>query len=189
MPALFLSEDEVREALTMPVAIDAVEEAFRQLAEGKAQNVPRSRARGGGIVLHTMSASADYAGLVGWKAYTTTARGARFHVALYDSASGAMLALIEADYLGRMRTGAASGVATEHMARRDATKVGILGSGNQARTQLEAVCVVRPITRAYVYSPTREHRERFAQEMEPTCKTEVVPVDRPQEARSGRAHV
>lgn len=189
MPALFLSEGEVREVLTMPVAIDAVEEAFRQLAEGNARNVPRSRAHGGGVILHTMSASADYAGLVGWKAYTTTASGARFHVALYDSASGAMLALIEADYLGRMRTGAASGVATKHMARRDATKVGILGSGKQARTQLEAVCVVRPITHAYVYSPTLERRERFAKEMEPVCKIEIVPVDRPQEAVEGRGIV
>jgi ornithine cyclodeaminase/alanine dehydrogenase len=182
MPALFLTEDEVREVLTMRRAIDAVEEAFRQLAEGGAQNVPRSRAHGKGVMLHTLSASADYLGLVGWKAYTTSASGARFHVALYDAAGGAMVALLEADHLGRMRTGAASGVATDHMARRDAQRVGVLGSGRQARTQLEAVCVVRGITQAYVYSPDPEHRERFAEEMEPVCKTEVVPVDRPREA-------
>lgn len=182
MPALFLSEDEVREVLTMPLALEAVEQAFRQLAGGKAHNVPRSRARGDGILLHTMSAASDELGLVGWKTYTTTAEGARFHVALYDSGTGAMTALIEADYLGQVRTGAASGVATEHMARRDATRVGIFGSGKQARTQLEAVCAVRSIAQAYVYSPNPEHRNRFAEEMQTVCNTEVVPVDRPQEA-------
>lgn len=185
MPALFLCEDEVRQVLTMRVAISAVEEAFRQLADENAENTPRQRTRGDGAMLHSMSASATYAGLLGWKTYTTTKAGAQFHVGLYDAATGAMLALIEADHLGRIRTGAASGVATQHMARGDAEKVGILGSGRQARTQLEAVCLVRPITQAYVYSPTPEHRERFAAEMEPILGVEIIPVDRPQEAVEG----
>lgn len=185
MPALFLCEDEVRQVLSMRVALDAVEEAFRQLADETAENVPRRRTRSDAACLHSMSASATYAGLLGWKAYTTTKTGAQFHVGLYDATSGAMVALLEADHLGRIRTGAASGVATEHMARRDAEKVGILGSGRQARTQLEAVCLVRPITQVYVYSPTPENRERFAAEMEPICGAEVIPVDRPQEAVEG----
>ena len=76
MPALYLTEADVNQLLDMSLAIEVVEEAFRQLADGKADNVPRVRAKGRGIVLHTMSAAADYLGLVGWKCYTTTRAGA-----------------------------------------------------------------------------------------------------------------
>lgn len=179
MAVLYLTEDEVREVLDMRMALDAVEEAFRQMAEGRARNVPRRRAAAPGFLLHTMSATAEYAGLAGWKAYTTVHGAARFHIGLYDLASGEMLALLDADHLGRMRTGAASGVATECMARQEARNVGVFGSGKQARTQLEAVCAVRNIERAYVYSPNAEHRDRFAREMEEICETEVVSADRP----------
>ncbi|MCH7688479.1 MAG: ornithine cyclodeaminase family protein, partial [Planctomycetes bacterium] len=82
MPALFLSEDDVRELMDMETSIEVVEEAFRHLADETAANVPRVRAVAPGIVLHNMSASADYLGLVGWKAYTTTKSHARFHVAV-----------------------------------------------------------------------------------------------------------
>jgi ornithine cyclodeaminase/alanine dehydrogenase len=87
---------------------------------------------------------------------------------------------MQADFLGQMRTGAASGVATEYMARPDATEVGLFGSGKQARTQLLAVCTVRRIRRVQVYSPNDEHRRRFAAEMSDLCQTEIVPVPRPE---------
>ena len=158
MPTIFLTEDDVRELMDMETSIEVVEEAFRQFAAGEAKNVPRARAAADGILLHTMSASADYLGLVGWKAYTTTKQGARFHVAVYDIDTGEMAALIEANYLGQLRTGAASGVATEYMARPDAKVVGIFGSGLQARTQLKAVCTVRRIERVEVYSRNDDRR-------------------------------
>ncbi|MCY2965618.1 MAG: hypothetical protein NT069_18640 [Planctomycetota bacterium] len=137
MPPLYISDSEVRELLDMELAIAALEEAFRQLAKGGATNVPRARARGEGIILHTMSAAADYLGLVGWKSYTTTATGAKFLVGLYSSATGELLALVEADFLGQLRTGAASAVATEFLARPDSKVVGLFGAGLQARTQLQ----------------------------------------------------
>ncbi|MCH7988257.1 MAG: ornithine cyclodeaminase family protein, partial [Planctomycetes bacterium] len=112
----------------------------------------------------------------------TTKNNARFHTAVYDSSTGAMLALIEADYLGQLRTGAASGVATEYMARPDSKVVGIFGSGKQARAQLKAVCTVRRIEHVAVYSPNAEHREKFADEMGEYCATHVVPVHNPEEA-------
>src|SRR5581483_8220822 len=108
-------------------------------------------------------------GVLGYKAYATTRRGAQFHVGLYDGKTGSLLALIQADYLGQMRTGAASGVATQYMARPDATEVGLFGSGKQACTQLQAICKVRKITRVSVYSPNEEHRRRFAAEMSNLC--------------------
>lgn len=181
MPAIYLTEDDVREVMDMESSIEVVKEAFRQLAAGNAENHPRVRAKIPGAMLHNMSAAAEYLGMVGFKAYTTTKAGARFHVAVY-TAEGEPAALISADYLGQLRTGAASGVATEYMARPDAKVVGVLGTGKQARTQLKAVCTVRKIQRVDVYSPNAERCIRFAEEMAAWCDTEVAAVHAPDEA-------
>jgi alanine dehydrogenase len=182
MPAIYLTEDDVRDLVDVETAIPLVEAAVRNLADGKAQNIPRSRAFAKGIALHAMSAAAEYLGFVGWKNYTSTRRGARFHVGLSEIASGDLVALIEADYLGQVRTGSASGVATDYMAKSDARTVGLFGTGKQARTQLKAVCSVRRIERAEVYSRNAERRERFAAEVSEFCGTRVAAVHSPQEA-------
>lgn len=182
MPAILLTEHDVRQLLDMRGALAVIEEAFRQLAERRAMNVPRVRAKGRGIVLHMMSAAADYLGLVGWKCYTTTRGGARFHVGLYDGATGALAALVEADRLGQLRTGATTGVACEWMADMTATEMGLFGSGYQAETQLEAVAAVRQIRRAFVYSRSEQRRLEFAEKMSRQLGMEVIAVDRPQEA-------
>lgn len=179
MSALYLRESDVRELLDMELAIDAVERAFQELAVGRAMNVPRQRARAPGICLHTMSASAEYLGMVGWKTYTTTKSGMRFLVGLYSQQDGSLLALIEADYLGQLRTGAASGVATSYMARPDSKVVGVFGTGQQARTQLKAVCTVCRIELAEVYSRNEERRVAFADEMSEYCNTPVVAAHSP----------
>ncbi|HEX3871263.1 MAG TPA: ornithine cyclodeaminase family protein [Pirellulales bacterium] len=182
MGALYLTESDVDRLIDVPTAIDVVEEAFRQMAAGEASNVPRVRARGSGIVLHTLSASADYLRLVGLKAYTTTREGARFLVNLFDSATGELLAIIEADRLGQLRTGAASGVAAEWLASPHAAEMGLFGTGRQARTQLAALAVARPIRRVFVYSRSEQRRTSFAATMSSQLQIEIVPVDRPQEA-------
>jgi ornithine cyclodeaminase/alanine dehydrogenase-like protein (mu-crystallin family) len=179
MSALYLTETDVRELLDMEIAIETVEEAFRQLADGGAVNVPRARARGSGICLHTMSAAAEYLGVVGWKAYTTTKAGAKFQVGLYSAATGELLALIDADFLGQLRTGAASGVATEYMARPDAKVIGLFGAGQQARTQLKAACTVRRIELVEVYSRDEERCRQFCEIMSEWCNTRVVPSRNP----------
>ncbi len=181
MTALYLTEADVRELLDMDIAIEVVEEAFRQLGQGGATNVPRARAHAPGITLHTMSAVAAYLGYGGWKAYTTTAQGARFHVGLYSTKSGELTALIEADYLGQLRTGAASAVAAECMARPDAKVVGLFGSGHQARTQLKGVCAVRKIELVEVYSRNEERCLQFCELMSEWCNTRVVPSRNPDE--------
>ena len=182
MPILLLTEDDVKQLLTMEMALEAVELGLRKMALDEAVNVPRSRAQTDHAMLHFLAAGAKTLGVMGYKAYSTSRKGAQFHVGLYDGKSGALLALIQADYLGQMRTGAASGVATQYMARHDATEVGLFGSGKQARTQLLAVCKVRKIRRVQVYSPNEEHRRRFAAEMSELCATEVEPVPRPEMA-------
>ena len=181
MPALYLTEADVGELLDMEIAIDVVEEAFRQMAQGAAMNVPRARAHGQGIYLHTMSAVASYLGYAGWKAYTTTAQGAKFHVGLYSTKTGELAALIEAGHLGQLRTGAASAVATECMARPDSKVIGLFGSGYQARTQLKGVCTVRKIELVEVYSRNEERCRQFAELMSEWCNTKVVPSRNPDE--------
>jgi alanine dehydrogenase len=181
MSLLYLTETDVRELLDMDMCIDAVEEAFRQLAEGGATNVPRSRANGDGLCLHGLSAVAPYLGYAGWKQYVTTNHGATFHVGMYSYKTGELVALIEANYLGQLRTGAASAVATEYMARPDAKVVGLFGSGKQARTQLKGVCAVRKVELVEVYSRDEERCRQFAEVMSEWCNTEVIPCRNPDE--------
>jgi ornithine cyclodeaminase/alanine dehydrogenase-like protein (mu-crystallin family) len=177
MACLFLTEDEVTQLLDMPSTLAVVEEAFRQLAAGKAHNVPRVRAKGDGIVLHSMSGAADYLGIVGWKQYTTTRQGARFHAAIYDSISGQMLALLEANRLGQMRTGAVTGVAAKYLALPRANVAGIIGSGWQAQSQLAALAAACPLKRAVVYSRNDKHRIHFAEIMSKELNIDVTPVE------------
>lgn len=182
MPILLLNEDEVRQVVTMDMALKAVEEVLRKMALDEAHNVPRSRCQTDHAMLHTLSAAAKTLGVLGYKAYGTSRRGANFHVALFDGKTGDLLSLMQADYLGQMRTGAASGVATQYMARMDASEVGLFGSGKQARTQLMAICKVRKVSRVQVYSTNEERRRQFAKEMSEVCGTEVIPVPRPEMA-------
>jgi ornithine cyclodeaminase/alanine dehydrogenase-like protein (mu-crystallin family) len=183
---LLLTEDEVRRLLTMDMALEAVEQGLRKLALDEAVNVPRARAQTDHAMLHTMSAAAKSLGVMGAKVYSTSRRGAQFLLPLFDGKTGALLSLMQADYLGQVRTGAASGVATQYMARQDASEVGLFGSGKQARTQVQAVCRVRRVRRVQVYSRNEENRRRFAAELSELCQTEVVPVSRPEMAAENK---
>jgi ornithine cyclodeaminase/alanine dehydrogenase-like protein (mu-crystallin family) len=183
MPVLLLNEENVRRILTMEMALEAVEQGLRKMALDEAQNVPRARVQTDHAMLHTMSAAAKSLGVMGAKVYATSRKGqAHFLVPLFDGKTGALLCLMQADYLGQMRTGAASGVATKYMARLDAAEVGLYGSGRQARAQVQAVCQVRRVRRVHVYSPNEERRRCFAAEVSELCQTEVVPVPRPEMA-------
>jgi ornithine cyclodeaminase/alanine dehydrogenase-like protein (mu-crystallin family) len=159
---LLISENDVLAILSMPKAIELVETAFRQLAEGTAINHPRRRVvLPTGSILHYMAAGTPE--FFGIKAYSTNPKsGAHFEVLLYRSADGVPLANIEANYLGQIRTGAATGVATKYLAREDATVAGVIGSGFQAETQLAAVANVRKLTQVRVWSRKQERREAFA---------------------------
>jgi len=96
-----------------------------------------------------------------------------------------LVAIMDDHVISALRVGATSGVAAKHLARRDAKSMGLLGSGEQARTQLTAALAVRPIKKVKVYSPTKENRERFAREMSAQCNVEVVPVSSAEEAVRG----
>jgi ornithine cyclodeaminase/alanine dehydrogenase-like protein (mu-crystallin family) len=176
MPVVLLREEDVRAVLTMPDTIRVLEAAFMRQGEGLTRNQPRRRvqlpqARG---VLHLLASfvpglpgdpGADGPGLVGFKAYTASRIGARFAVMLYSGLDGQPMAMIEADWLGRMRTGAASGVATRYLARDTARVLGLIGTGGQARTQAMAICAVRPISTILVYGRDVDRRDRFSSEL------------------------
>src|SRR4051812_2308769 len=110
---LLLDEEDVRQVLSMEMALQAVEEGLRKMAIDEAQNLPRARAQTDHAMLHVLAAAAKSLGYMGFKAYSTSRKGTHFHFSLYDGKTGSLLALIRANYLGQMRTGAASGVATE----------------------------------------------------------------------------
>ncbi|WP_448591628.1 ornithine cyclodeaminase family protein [Thermoflexus hugenholtzii] len=182
---LLLREEEVQTLLSIGDAIEALERAFRAQAEGRAVNLPRQRVRWPGGTLHVMAAGDLGSGYVGLKAYTAVGGQTRFVVLLFHAESGELLAIIEADRLGRLRTGAATGLATRYLARPDARVVGMIGAGRQAATQLMAVCAVRSIAEARVYSPTPERRAAFAHRMRQTLGIPVQAVERPEAAVDG----
>lgn len=180
---LFIREEEVLSLLPMADALACVEEAFRLYGSGKAVNTPRTRVRTEGATLHSMAAAIPSLRALGYKAYTTARGRAQFHFYLYDSESGELLAVVQANHLGQIRTGAASGVATRHMARRDAKVLGVIGTGFQAVTQVEAVCAVRPIERAVVFGRQAERRRAFCEEMTHRLGgLPVHPAERPEDA-------
>ena len=178
MDVLYLAEADVERLIPMPTALEAVEAAFRALADGRAENHPRRRFHPApGVFFHYMAASDSSCGYFGMKLYTSSPAGTRFLVPLYRSESGQLVALLEADFLGRTRTGAASGLATKLMARADAARLGLLGSGRQAPTQLEAIARVRRLREVRVYSPNPERRRAFAERMSAKLGLRVEAVD------------
>lgn len=163
---LHISEAEVRSVLNMQMALEAVEEISRKQAAG--QVVVHARRRfelpAGGFFHYMASADFD-SGYIAMKQYTYVRGKIRFLVPLYEINSGDLLAMIEADYMGQLRTGAASGIATKYLARSDARVATIIGTGGQAKTQVEAIAAVRTLESARVYGRNAEKRERFCEEM------------------------
>ena len=118
--SLFLNDSDVRQLLTMPLAIEAVEEAHRELSLGHAVDVPRQRTRLPQTALHILQGALPGRDAIGYKAYTSNRSGVRFLVHVFSASTGVLRVVLEADLLGMMRTGAASGVATRWLARPDA---------------------------------------------------------------------
>lgn len=160
---LYLTEDDIVATLPMADALRQLERAARAQADGTATNAPRQRVKANTTILHVLPAAFD--GRLGHKSYTTAPRGARFWFTLWDK-SGEMLAIMEADRLGQIRTGAASGLATKFMARTDARTLGVIGTGYQARSQIEAICAARPIERVRVWGRTPQKLEAFCKELQ-----------------------
>lgn len=188
--ALFLTEQDVTDLLQMSDALEAVEAVFKAQAAGTATNESRRRVRAGAATLNVMfgavASVGESTGFLGLKAYTVTRFGAKFFVNLFSGLTGELLAVIEADRLGQMRTGAASGIATKFLSRKESRIVAIYGTGWQAQSQLTAVCAVRSIKEIRVFSRRPENRERFCTTMREKLRLDaILAVDQPEAAAEG----
>ena len=178
---LYLTEAEVNEMLTMDIALEALDEVFRARSAGEVPNEPRYRLAAGNGSLNFMAATWPKKGWAGHKSYVS----GDFRVSLFGTNGEGLLAVIGAGRMGQVRTGAASGIATKYMSRENSTSVGIIGSGYQAETQLEAVCAVRDIRDVKVFSRTPEKREKFAVTMGGRLGVNVSAVDSKEAAAEG----
>src|SRR5437016_12262509 len=149
----------------MPDTLTVLEQAFGAMADGCVVNLPRNRIMLANGVLNILAGAAPTLGVLGYKTYTAFREGVRFVVMLFSAQDGQLLAIIEADWLGRVRTGGTSGLATKYVARPDATTVGRIAAGNEAVTHLLGVCAVCPVTIAYVYSRDAQACNIFCNEM------------------------
>jgi alanine dehydrogenase len=179
--AVLLRESDVEKLATINMAVEAIEQAFRLQGQQNADIAPRRRCRVDRGLLHVMSASLPTLGYAGLKSYTSISGVNRFAVFLYKG-DGQLAAVIEADKLGQLRTGAASAVAAKYMAREESSRLGLFGTGLQARSQLQAICSVRPIKAVVVYSRDPEKREKFCTEMTELVGISVHPAASPEEA-------
>jgi ornithine cyclodeaminase/alanine dehydrogenase-like protein (mu-crystallin family) len=183
---LILREADVRRILTVPDCVTWLEDAFRAYAAGQARNIPRARVKHPGGTLHVLPAADLAADAIGLKAYTSGRTGTRFAVFVYRASTGELLAIVEADYLGQVRTGSASGVATKYLARADARRLGVFGAGRQAASQVAAVAAVRPLESITVWSRDADRRARFATRMSEELGVPAKPADAPEEAARGK---
>lgn len=183
--ALFLSEQNVTELLTMPLALVEVEAAHRALSTRQAHDVPRQRTRLPQTTLHILQGALPQLDVIGYKAYTSNRSGVRFLVHLYRASTGCLLAVIEADRLGMIRTAAASGVATRWLARPDATVAGVFGAGWQAEGHIEAIAAVRPLQRVKVHARRADRLASFCARLSQRLGIEVSAAVSPEEVVRG----
>ena len=183
--ALFLKDEDVRQCVSMDEMLEAIESMQRHYGEGEAYNLARRKIIARGGMLSVMGGGLFYRGLLGVKTYTVVKGTYSFQVSLYDANTGKLLCYTQANRLGQLRTGATTGVAVRHLAKSDATTVGIIGTGGQAPTQLEAVTKVRNIKKITAYSRNEDRREAFARSMSDTLGIKVEAADSNQKAVEG----
>jgi ornithine cyclodeaminase/alanine dehydrogenase-like protein (mu-crystallin family) len=179
---LFLTETDVQNLLPMDRALECVEASLVAQSNDRAVNRSRERILLPQVSLHYMAGALPESQHVGLKIYTVTRKEFRFLVLLYDAVSGSLLSLMQADHLGRIRTGAASGIATKYLARPDASRVGIIGTGRQARTQLQAIARVRKLTGVKAFGRDQNRLQGFCREMSGELGVPVEPASSTEEA-------
>jgi alanine dehydrogenase len=163
---LYLTEEEVAKLLTPADALEAVEGCFRRLADGAIENRPRARASLDGGAFAVMWAVDRELDLAGLKSYAWLPDGTPFVVVLFDTARAELAAVIEADKLGQLRTGAASGVAAKYLAKPGAASLGVIGCGWQARSQVESIREALPaVERVVAYCRNEQRLRKFCREV------------------------
>lgn len=182
----YLSEDDVRQLLTMQDAMEQVERAFTAHAQGQAFDVPRVRTRQPGGHLHILQAAAPELNFIGYKAYyiqPDKSRTSLLH--LINMNQGNLEAIIQSDWLGQIRTGAATAVALRALARQDSRVLGLFGSGRHAQTQLEAACAAHALKEVKVFGRDMQRVHAFCTKMAKATGVNVRPAQSREETVNG----
>jgi ornithine cyclodeaminase/alanine dehydrogenase len=170
----------------MRALVDVIERGLREEALGRAVVPPRLNLQTAGGFFRVMPAVMNDSGLMGYKVFHGSMKaGVRYLIAVYAQEGERLLALMDAHYLTAARTGATTGIATKLLANPEAKTVAVIGSGLEARTNLQAVCAVRSVKRVTVFSPNPERRARFAVRMGPELGVDIRAVDNPEECVRG----
>jgi alanine dehydrogenase len=180
MNILYLKEHDVEQLASVPEVIDLLDTAFRDQASGRAWTNPRNRLRLPGATLHMMAGAIP--GYFGYKAYSVAAGKSQFLFFLYSVETTQLVAMIEADALGQIRTGAASGLATRILANPDANVGTMFGAGWQAESQLLAVDAVRKLERMWIVNRNADRCPAFIGRMQPLVKAKLDAAKSPQDA-------
>jgi alanine dehydrogenase len=170
MDTLYLKEADITQLVTVPETIDLLEQVFRDYSAGAAINNPRNRLKMPGATLHFMPGAIP--GYFGYKTYTSTAGRVQFFFFLFSEKTD-LLAMMEANALGQIRTGAATGLATRMMANPDAAEAVLFGAGWQAETQLLAMDAARKLNRAWIVNRDPKRRDAFIEKMQPRVKAKL----------------
>ena len=182
---LFLRDEEVNQCVDMAGMLTAIESMQSHFGQGEVYNLPRRKIIAEGGQLAVMGGGLFHDGVLGVKTYTVVRGQYSFQVSLYDADSGELLCYTQANRLGQLRTGATTGVAAKYLSNQDAATVGIIGTGYQAPTQLEAVCQVRGIKSVRAFSRDQERRKEFAERMSEALEIDVSASDSGEEAIRG----
>jgi len=181
----YLTESDIQKLLTMPLALEAMEQAHKALAEHKAIDIPRQRIHLTVGTQHVLQAAAPELGYIGFKYYYSRPAGRCFYVHLMRIEEGHLDAILEAAWMSMLRTGAASGVATNHLANPDASVLGQIGAGYQGISQIEAVCRVRKIKIVKVFARNKDKLAAFCNKMSEKTGVEVRPAESAEAAVRG----
>jgi alanine dehydrogenase len=184
--ALLLRHDDVCASVSMQDAIAAMEDGFREEGEGQVLIPPRINMKAGNGWLRLGPAALERSGWIGFKAMNLShGHGVRYQIHLYRTATGELLSIMDAQHLTTLRTGATSAVATRRLARKGGAVVALLGSGAEARAQLNAMQALGIVRSAKIFSRTEENRNRLAAEFRKRHDMDVVSVCSPEEAVVG----
>ena len=172
--ALFLRDQEVNQCVSMDGMLGAIESMQRHFGQGEAYNLPRRKIIAPSGQLAVMGGGLFYEGVMGVKTYTVVNGQYSFQVSLYDANTGQLICYTQANRLGQLRTGATTGVAVKYLSKSNAATVGIIGTGHQASSQLEAVCKIRKVSLIKAYSRTAQRRDAFAKTMTDSLGVKVT---------------
>lgn len=184
--AIWLSEEDIVSLVSLKDAVGVLEAGVRELGEGTAFNIPKALANfHDASSLHSLGSVMLGSGVCGYKNWINTPKGAKALFILFDANEGRLLAMMEANCLGQMRTSAMTGLGTKWMADPEAREMAMIGTGRQALAQVAAVHLVQKLKRIRIWSPTAEKRQAFCKEVASQLDIEVIESKTLEEATEG----